>query len=96
MALSHEDKKDVSKHMGKALAKKISHVTDDSKMSKKDVAGSPRHKTREATIMARHSETSDKARDSIKSKALKERSESMGQEHPSVRARKTEGAGYRP
>lgn len=29
MALSHEDKKDVQKHMGKALANKVSKVTRD-------------------------------------------------------------------
>ena len=32
MTLSNEDKKDVQNHMGKALANKVSKVTNDSKM----------------------------------------------------------------
>lgn len=34
MAISKEDKADVKKHLGKALAKKVAKVTDDSKMKK--------------------------------------------------------------
>lgn len=34
MAISKEDNHDVAKHLGKALAKKVSKVTDDSKMRK--------------------------------------------------------------
>ncbi len=35
MALSHEDKKDVQKHMGKALANKVGKVTKDNKFKKR-------------------------------------------------------------
>lgn len=34
MAISKEDNHDVAKHLGKALAKKVAKVTDDSKMKK--------------------------------------------------------------
>lgn len=39
MAISKEDNHDVAKHLGKALAKKVSKVTDDSKMRKHTFAG---------------------------------------------------------
>lgn len=42
MALSHEDKKDVQKHMGKALANKVSKVTRD-KNYKHDYQANPFH-----------------------------------------------------
>jgi hypothetical protein len=35
MALSNEDHKDIKTHLGKALANKVSKVTDDSKMKRK-------------------------------------------------------------
>lgn len=34
MALNNEDKKDVAKHMGKALANKVSKVTKDSYLNR--------------------------------------------------------------
>lgn len=62
MALSKEDHGDVKTHLGKALANKISKVTNDSKMSKSKLTPQEREDATTSKMMKRYSEKSRGAR----------------------------------